>query len=143
MINGYELDPSTIDFVHACYNGDHGKRKFHFAAKVVLRMTDGKYYNGVFSLANVKCKKDNAQVLDKTCMPELVRGKNFINCSHLTFAKENDGTMSFYPMEQFPSNSNGNKDIIKPITPTVYIAGDLVFLAIMMVKADFTSSWCN
>ena len=37
LINGYELNPNEIDFIHIAHGGDHGKEKFRFASKLIKR----------------------------------------------------------------------------------------------------------
>eukprot|EP00986_Skeletonema_menzelii_P012891 scaffold7282_cov81-Skeletonema_menzelii.AAC.1 len=85
LVNGYGLSPDDILFIHAVYGGDHGKNKFRFCGKVVIKTKDGKYYDDVFGLADVACKKDNGMVLDNTVMPHLVEGINVMEASGFVF----------------------------------------------------------
>eukprot|EP00957_Ditylum_brightwellii_P075832 5763836-Ditylum_brightwellii.AAC.1 len=90
LINGYDLTPEEIDFIHSEYGGDHGKKKFRFAGKVVIRMKDSKCYDDIFGLADVACKKDNGIVLDNTVLPHLVVGINEMEASRFKFVLNDD-----------------------------------------------------
>jgi hypothetical protein len=85
-LNGYDLNPSDIDFIHIVHGGDHGKNKFCFASKLVLRVKAGKSYSQVFGLADVACRKDHAVILTNTCMPFLMEGINTIDESDVVFS---------------------------------------------------------
>jgi hypothetical protein len=37
LINGYSLIPLEIDYIHIVHGGDHGKDKFRFASKVIVK----------------------------------------------------------------------------------------------------------
>jgi len=47
-LNGYDINPSDIDFIRIVHGGDHGKDKFCFASKLVLCVKAGKSYSQVF-----------------------------------------------------------------------------------------------
>ena len=77
-----------IDFINVVhYGGNHGQGKFRFASKVVLRMKDRTYYDDMYGLVDVRCKKDNAKILDNTCMSAIIAGINLIKKSCLKFAR--------------------------------------------------------
>ena len=133
------MDPDEIDFIYICHGGDHGKEKFRFAAKVLIRMNDGRYYDDVFGLADVACKKDHPEVLDNTCMPDLITGINAIENGVLVF--ETDGqSLSIDLVSKDLVSESANKLVIRPIS---FLSGDLAFLAYMMGKENFSPAWCN
>ena len=39
MLNGHNIDPSYIDFIHIIHGGDHGKNKFQFVSKLLVVST--------------------------------------------------------------------------------------------------------
>ncbi len=51
-------------------------------------MDNGDCHSKVFGLADVKCRKDHAQILDHTCMPEMIKGVNLIERSQVVFSLE-------------------------------------------------------
>ncbi len=142
LINGYSLNPEDISFIHAVYGGDHGKNKFRFCGKVVIRTKDGNYYDDVFGLADVACKKDNGIVLDNTVMPHLVEGINVMESSSFVFHTNDDDGSAKYSIDVTEEQPAGIP-LQYFIKPTCFIAGDLAFLAIIMGKEGFASSWCN
>lgn len=144
LVNGYNLTPEDISFIHAVYGGDHRKGKFRFCGKVVIRTKDGKYYDDVFGLADVACKKDNGIVLDATVLPHLMEGINVMETSGFVFHTVNDDGSITYQIDTTeqpaPTTALPLQYYLKP---TCFIAGDLAFLAIIMGKEGFASSWCN
>jgi hypothetical protein len=115
-INGYNLNPSDIDYIHIVHGGDHRKNKFLFASKLILSMVDGKLYSQVFGLADVACRKDHAIILDNTCMPLIMKGVNTIEESDTVFLyalEANDGELI---TNVAPSNRHASSFSLKPTT---------------------------
>jgi hypothetical protein len=73
IINGNDIDPKEIDVLIGAHGADHGKKKFRYSGKTILR-AKGKYYIDIYSLADVKCKKDNGIVLNNTVMNQMMDG---------------------------------------------------------------------
>lgn len=138
LINGYGLDPSNIDYIHIAHGGDHGKLKFRFASKLLLRMKNGDEYNQVFGLADVACRKDNGDILENTCMKQLMKGVNTIEESDILFSYDNDDDKLSLTLTA--SHQHASSFYIKP---TSFMVGDLQFLATVMGKENFSSAWCN
>ena len=142
MVVGYHLDPKDIDFIHVCHGGDHGKEKFRFAIKVVMRMKNGDYYDDVFGISDVACRKDHPEILDNTCLPKIIEDINSIENKDFIFTKE--GESDLYTMDWIdtatPTTTQKNSVRVKPIN---FLAGDLAFLAVMMGKENFSAAWCS
>jgi hypothetical protein len=102
-INGYDLDPLDIDFIHIIYGGDHGKNKFCFATKLILSMKNGKLYSQIFGLADVACRKDHVIILTNTCMPFLMKGINTIEESDVIFSYASDADEGELNIDLAPS----------------------------------------
>ena len=143
LINGYSLSPLEIDYIHIVHGGDHGKNKFRFASKVILCMKNGESYSQVFGLADVACRKDYEIILDNTCMPSLVEGINTIEECDILFlyaSEDDDKDTNTLILDLSPTHRHVSTFYVKP---TSFLADDLVFLAVIMGKEDFSSSWCN
>jgi hypothetical protein len=147
LINGYSLSPLEIDYIHTVFGGDHGKNKFRFASKVILCMKNGESYSQVIGLADVACRKDHAIILDNTCMPSLMEGINTIEESDILFeyaSEDDDKDTNTLILNLTPSHRHvSDKPNSFRLKPTSFLAGDLAFLAVMMGKDNFSSSWCN
>ncbi len=159
LINGYSLNIDEIDFIHVAHGGDHGKAKFRFASKVVIRMKDGTYYDDLFGLSDVKCKKDHAKILENTIFPKLMEGINEIETSRLVFTEsgKNEDGKPIYTVdlqakqEQAVAGGNtgnandeetmGEKHVV--LEHVSFLVGDLAFLSVMLGKEGFESYWCN
>ena len=100
-------------------------------------MKEGKVYSVVFGLADVTCRKDHMIILNNTCMPLIMKGINTIEEIDVIFSYEDDGTLN---ISLAPSNRHAGSFSIKP---TLFLAGDLAYLAVIMGKENVSSSWCN
>jgi hypothetical protein len=138
-INGYNLNPLDINFIHIVHGGDHGKNKFRFASKLILSMKNGKLYSQVFGLADVACRKDHVIILTNTCMPFLMKGINTIEESDVIFSYASDADDGELNIDLAPSKRHASSFSLKP---TLFLAGDLEFLPVIMGKENFSSSWC-
>ena len=152
IISGCSIDPKSIRSINIVHGGDHRKEKFRFCSKLLIYMDNGDCHSEVFGLADVKCRKDHAQILDNTCMPEMIKGVNVIESSHVVFLlKHVDGenqkmivSVSDATSDGESLNGNhGNVNIYHTIKPVTYIAGDLAFLSYLMGKDNFSSTWCD
>jgi hypothetical protein len=97
VINGNDLNPLDIDFIHIVHGGDHGKNKFRFASKLILRMKEGKVYSVIFGLADVACRKDHMIILNNTCMPLIMKRINTIEESSILIWPHQTGTQAAFP----------------------------------------------
>lgn len=105
-------------------------------------MKSGEYYDDVFGLADVACRKDSPTVLDNTCMPAMTIGMNLIEDGSLVFTKEGDEySIDLVETSSISVGEENNDRIV--IESTAYLSGDLLFLAYMMGKENFSSAWCN
>jgi len=107
-------------------------------------MDNGDCHSEVFGLADVKCRKDHAQILDHTCMPEVIKSVNLIERSQVVFSLEpvEDDNNKKMILSLSDAMFEGDK-IYHAIKPVFYIAGDLSFLSYLMGKDNFSSTWCN
>jgi hypothetical protein len=88
-------------------------------------------------------QKRSCDILDNTCMPSLVEGINTIEGSDILFlyALENgDKDTNTLILNLTPGHRHVSTLYVKP---TSFLAGDLVFLAVIMGKDNFSLSWCN
>ena len=114
LLNGYDLNPSDVDFTHIIHGGDHGKNKFHFASKLVLHVKTGTSYSRVFGLADVACMKDHAVILNNTCMPILMEGINTIEQSDVVNSYAADADDAELIINLAPSNRHASSFALKP-----------------------------
>ena len=147
IINGWKLHPNNVKDISIIHGGDHGKQKFRFATKVIIRMNNGQSYAQVFGLADVACRKDHGEILDNTCMPYLIPGINEIFDSDIVLehSSEDDsaiGENATFTLRWAKKDEDHHSGILL-ISPMSYMAGDLAFLAYMMGKENFSSQWCN
>ena len=118
LVNGWSLHPNDIKDISIIHGGDHGKKKFRFASKVIVRMNNGKSYSQVFGLADVACRKDHGIILDNTCMPMLIPGINTIYDSDILFSYLSD--TKIFTLQLVKKNEEHNDSI--SISPLSYMA---------------------
>jgi hypothetical protein len=109
-------------------------------------MDNGDCHSEVLGMANVKCCKDHTHILDHTCMPEMIKGVNLIERLHVFFLLEpigNNQTKMILSLSDATDGESDDGTIYHTIKPVTYIAGDLAFLAYLMGKDNFSSTWCN
>ena len=97
-------------------------------------------------MADVKCRKDHTQILDNTCMPEMIKGVNLIERSHIVFSQEsigNNKSKMILHLQEDVDEQPDDEAICNTFKPTIFIAGDCAFLAYLMGKDNYSSTWCN
>ena len=53
LIQGDMIDCQMIKFINICHAGDHGKGKFRFVAKFVIKDVSNNYYKTVYPVGEV------------------------------------------------------------------------------------------
>ena len=76
LLNGKALHPEDIEFINVINGGNHGKFKFRFTVKLIVKMKNGEQHEVIYPIGDVKCKKDNRAVLQGTLLPEITDGVN-------------------------------------------------------------------
>ena len=140
MVNGIEdFDPKYIEYIHTAYGGDHGKGKFRFVSKLILRLTNGKKICRVYPLGDISCRKDNGIILKNTIIPSLSVGINQVEECSLKF--EFDQTTEKW---KCLSDDEYLKYAIVnfQVKPIVFLTGDIAFLNLILGKEDFNGDWC-
>ena len=66
-------------------------------------------------------------------------GINLINKSHFDFAEQSDGKLGINLVGKDAKKADG----VFLITHESFLAGDLMFLAMIMGKEGFSMAWCN
>ncbi len=148
IMNGCSVNTNQITSIHIVHGGDHGKEKFRFCSKLLLYEDNGDCHSEVFGLADVKCRKDHAQILDHTCMPEMIKGVNLIERLHIVFLQESNGNNKTKMILSLRKDANEQQSddgtICHAIKPVSFVAGDFAFLLVyLMGKDNFSLMWCN
>ena len=86
VINGNNLNPSEIEFVQVVNGADHGKLKFRFTAKLIVKAC-GKYYEQIYPIGDVKCSKDTGELLRETLLPKISDGVNYVSLERVNLYK--------------------------------------------------------
>ncbi len=50
-----DFDPLKIDNIHTTYGSDHGKGKFRFVSKILVRLVKGTKFKLIYPLADILC----------------------------------------------------------------------------------------
>ena len=141
LLNGNNLCPSDIDFVHVCHGGDHGKDKFRFTTKLIVKMKNGKYYEVIFPLADIKCSKDSGTVIKNTILDKIDSGINSVATSRVEFTHENGTWHSSLAEANVDTESHPDLGH-NCCTPETFISGDLAFLCMIVGKEGYEGDWC-
>ena len=143
LINGFSLDPNNIEFINNVYGGDHGKGKFRFTAKIIIKMKDNSYCERVYPVGDVKCRKDNRIVLSNTIFSHVCERVNFLyhNPSYF-FCKDGEWCLSFEEDVDPYAMAMDEGKVVVTVQQNVFIAGDLAYLAVVMGKEGYEKDWC-
>jgi hypothetical protein len=86
-------------------------------------------------------RKDHPVILNNTCMPFLIEGINTFEESDGVFLFAADVNEAELNINLAPTNRHASSSF--SLKPTSFLVGDLAFLAVVMGKENFSSSWCN
>ena len=76
------ISVDSIDYIDVISGGDHGKGAFIAVGKVIVFLKDGKSFSFEMTVAEILCRKDNAELLSLTIKDLLTQGLQ-------TMAKDN------------------------------------------------------
>lgn len=65
--------------------GDHGKVKFRFASKLILKIKDATKRTQIYPLEYILCCKDTGKFLKETALPNLNEPVNMVEESSMKF----------------------------------------------------------
>ena len=121
-------------FSHLIIFGDHGRGSFRARIKLNATFTSGRKMKRILSLAHVRCKKDNGEIMGNISMtPIWDRQKNI--CAGGFLGRSYEGKTQFKILPHgCPLPPTRAKTICNPVSPHIFITGDLVFYAIVLGK---------
>ena len=147
---GYALTNSNksavnIKRVDVIAGGDHGCGAFVAGAKVVVTFSDKSSVYFDVSVAEVLCRKDNAEVLEKTILTELTKGLKTMaeNEMHIIRKKNGDYDCVFGKMCDVAATLEEGDIIVKALKVHLYVTGDLAFYAMVLGKEGMSGHWCH
>jgi hypothetical protein len=132
------FDPRQIEYILVVYGGDHGKSKFRFVSKLIVKMKDKEPHNVIYPLADVECKKDTGKVLKNTVIPNLKLGVDGVEGGSIHFQYDEASKMwkcLVLKDDEIPQNT-------KTIKPMALHAGDIAYLCTILGKENFDGVWC-
>jgi hypothetical protein len=126
---------SDIERVDLILGGDHGAGAFQFGVKVVIASKKSVLTFDI-AVAEVICKKDNAEVLKLTVEQHLTEGISAITKETLTFGYGSNGDMAcfFGSCDGLTSRCAPAKD--------VWFTGDLAFYAMVLGRESSSGTRC-
>ena len=119
--------------------GDHGQVAFQAGARIVVILKKGQLIFEV-SVAEVLCRKDNADILQKTIEPRLSRGLEGISKSSLNIACDANGCVLSCSFSCFAAQQSECSVIQKNVH--LYVVGDLAFYAMVLGRESMSGNWC-
>lgn len=136
IIQATGRSPDDIEYIHICHGADHGKSKFRFTTKVLLKIKDGPIVERLLPIGDILCKKDAPVVLRSTLIPEIAVGVNrLVNEELKCYKKDDDWVVT---LENVGEETVSLKDKV-----TNSCAGDLAYIASSLGKDGFEGDWCN
>ena len=126
ILNGNNLQPTDIEYAQVVNGGDHGKMKFRFTVKLIMKMRDGRCFEMIYPLADVLCRKDNGVILKNTVLPRIDDGVNAIADGWLNLYMEGNEWKCTMDISTLADPSV----VRHTVKPSSFLCGDLAFLAI-------------
>ena len=125
------------------FGGDHEKGAFWLCFCVIIKVYGIKdLFYKTASVADVFCKKDSGDILEKTILPMLTKDLKKISESKVTIQYEsgNAGKIVCGLITKTSPNPNRARTVDHV---TMYVTGDLAWLAAMLGKEEISSQWCH
>ena len=105
-------------------------------------MSDGQYYEVIYPLADVKCKKDSGFLLQNAILPKIDGGVNRVVSSQVKFTEQDGKRSSVLVGLTYNEATNLQMQPLWYCTPESFISGDLAFLCMIMGKEGYEGDWC-
>ena len=141
--------PEDIERIDIIAGGDHGKGAFVAGARIVVKLADNaksakgddvQSFSFEISVAEIICRKDNAEILELTIKDELTKGLDTLATEPLHFFLDatnkiqcSVGTNNLAPANGDVCTHNAN----------MYIVGDLAFYGMILGKESMSGTHCH
>ncbi|KAL7526841.1 hypothetical protein ACHAXR_001674, partial [Thalassiosira sp. AJA248-18] len=139
-LQALDVKPNMIDRVDHISGGDHGQGAFIAGSRIVISLgdEDAEPISFEISVAEIVCKKDNADILKKTIKDELTKGFDTLAKNDLVFRLNANDQIecSFVPASE-------NDTAAKSLRANMYIVGDLAFYGMILGKEGMSGKWCH
>eukprot|EP00984_Skeletonema_dohrnii_P005248 scaffold1837_cov120-Skeletonema_dohrnii-CCMP3373.AAC.1 len=123
--------------------GDHGAGAFVLGAKVIVTFEDSTSHYFDVSVAEVTCRKDNAEILKRTIHDELTKGLEVMakNQLHIDVHQNEKGDDVF--TTTFGGSETEGSTRVKSISVILFVTGDLAWYACILGKESMSGHWCH
>ncbi len=91
-----DFDPLKIDYIHTTYGSDHGKGKFRFVSKILVRLVKGTKFKLIYPLADILCCNDSGKMLTNTITLNLRNGINKVEESSVRIEFNTEAKMEMF-----------------------------------------------
>ena len=146
QLRAKHIEPEKIERLDIIPGGDHGKGAFILGARIVVRLVEPlrpngegeeaqSYFSFEISVAEVICRKDNAEILSMTIKDELTKGLRTIAENKLTFYRENGLLACKFGDVTSPHLASHQVKL--------YNVGDLAWYGIPLGKEGMSGKWCH
>ncbi len=132
ILQGTGRSPEDIEYIHLCHGADHGKMKFRFTTKVIVKFNDGQFVERLLPIGDILCKKDAPMVLRSTLIKEIAGGVNrLVKEETKCYKKDGEWVVTL-------DDVDGESYLLKPMS---LMAGDLAYIASSLGKDGFEGDW--
>jgi hypothetical protein len=131
-----------IEYIHSVYGGDHGRGKFRFPTKLVIKCKgSNEPFPRTYLFAEIDCKKDNGEIIKSTIPPEIQSGTDKVLTRSFKFIRAHVKNKWVWVAQSINDADvdPGDKDVIKP---KAFLCGDLAFLFMVLGREDYSGWWC-
>ena len=141
QLQSRKIMPSEIERIDIITGADHGLGAMIVGSRIVVILKDNvsddtkESFSFEISVAEILCRKDNADLLDKTVKTELTKGLRTIAKNKLVISHK-DSTIDC------GFESSGDDSEVSMSTG-MYIVGNLALYGMLLGKEGMSGNWCH
>ena len=141
-LQALHVTPDMVKSIAVISGGDHGKGAFIAGSRIVVTLndtaieTDNNLICSEIYVAEIICRKDNADILSKTIRGYLTYGLRTLAQNKITTKLDNQGLIVCSLVEQ-------TVNCIHAVKVTMYVVGDLAFYGMILGKEVMSGKWCR
>ncbi|KAL7553941.1 hypothetical protein ACHAWF_017571 [Thalassiosira exigua] len=138
LLQSKKIEPAEVMKVTTITGGDHGDVAFQFGATVQVE-TKEENLEFEMSLAEVLCRTDSAEIIEKTILGDLTKAMKTVATKRLHIYKDAEGKVGccFGAMPDGASFESYSGIEVK-----MHVTGDLAFYAMALGRESMSGAWC-
>ena len=148
-LQALDITPHMVERIDIINGGDHGIGAFIAGARIVVTLNESIEEEGSdivpicfeISVAEIICKKDNAEILTKTIRTNLTEGLKTLSERDIVLGM-NQSNKIVCSFQQTNESIIGDVQS-KSLRAVLYVVGDLAYYGMVLGKEGMSGKWCH